>query len=78
MGGQQQHLNGWVAVEALHQAEPLLGLHTAMQVSNSLLRIGYTKTYLANANPVMHLSDGLALKVSKSIEYQGPYDITAY
>ena len=29
MGGQQQHLNGGVAVEALHYAETLLGLHTA-------------------------------------------------
>ena len=29
MGGQQQHLNGGVAVKALHNAEPLLGLHTA-------------------------------------------------
>ncbi len=65
MGGQQQHLNGWVAVEALHKAETLLGLHTAMQVSNSLTRIGYARTYLANAKPVMHLSDGHARKYQR-------------
>lgn len=29
VGGQQQHLNGGVAVEALHNAKPFLGLHTA-------------------------------------------------
>ena len=29
MGGQQQHLNGGVAIEALHNSEALLGLHTA-------------------------------------------------
>ena len=29
MGSQQQHLNGGVAVEALHYTKSLLGLHTA-------------------------------------------------
>ena len=29
MGGEQQHLNGGVTVEALHNTEALLGLHTA-------------------------------------------------
>ena len=29
MGGQQQHLNGGVTVEVLHNVEPFLGLHTA-------------------------------------------------
>lgn len=29
MGGQQQHLNGGVTVEVLHNVEPFLGLYTA-------------------------------------------------
>lgn len=30
MGGQEQHLNGGITVEALHCTEPLLGFHTAL------------------------------------------------
>ena len=40
MGRQQQHLNGGIAVEALHYAEPLLGFHTARYSTAAMRVIG--------------------------------------
>ena len=37
VGGEQQNLNGGIAVEALHYTETLLGLHTACKTGRSAL-----------------------------------------
>ena len=51
MGRQQQHLNGWVTVEALHYAEALLCLHTAVYKIAKHVTMHYTVAYASSNGP---------------------------